>query len=376
MLLPLASSLNPLGRGRVAGLIYLLRDEFTTAAAAPLASPRTCEPGPGSLTLVQNDGQFSISAGKLLVPSQATPVHGDVRVYDNTSRSRLAGRAVFATANFNSVTGKSAYLNWTSSSSGSPTAWEMNLGFYPGGHGRLIATTLNGNYVVDLEAIVAGVDYQLGIVQRGSGGFALIKGGAFTNWTLVWVFSAETLPNLFPQFTAYESAGTLDDFRVLDLPPPWNDDYGIATQRLSGSVPVGTAFTHTANCLIEWTQTTLPTAGTYTDVFFRQQDVNNRWLVEIDSAGNFDLLERIGGSYFGRLSFGGAVGTGHRIVLVVDGTTIRPYINNVAKTPYTSATNFQTATSGLRRAVSVGGGTVTNLVAWPRDPSAYLTALN
>jgi hypothetical protein len=33
-----------------AGLTFLLRDDFVTTESAPLASPRTCEPGPGALT--------------------------------------------------------------------------------------------------------------------------------------------------------------------------------------------------------------------------------------------------------------------------------------------------------------------------------------
>lgn len=57
-------------------VIYLLNDQFTTDAAAPLASPRTCEPGPGTLTLVQNDGQFSISGGEVGVSGA-----GDTRLW-------------------------------------------------------------------------------------------------------------------------------------------------------------------------------------------------------------------------------------------------------------------------------------------------------
>ena len=37
---------------RKGGVEFLLRDEFTTPDAAPITSPRTCEPGPGTLTFV------------------------------------------------------------------------------------------------------------------------------------------------------------------------------------------------------------------------------------------------------------------------------------------------------------------------------------
>ena len=47
------------------GVTYLLRDEFTTDAAAPLTSPRTCEPGPGTLTISDADGAMNIASAQL-----------------------------------------------------------------------------------------------------------------------------------------------------------------------------------------------------------------------------------------------------------------------------------------------------------------------
>ncbi len=55
---------------------YLLRDDFP-GVAAPLASPRICVRGPGSLTLDQTDGNFSIVDGEFTWPAQVTPTWGD-----------------------------------------------------------------------------------------------------------------------------------------------------------------------------------------------------------------------------------------------------------------------------------------------------------
>ena len=44
----------------------LLYDKFSTPDAAPITSPRTCEPGPGTLTFVQPSNQLSIANGKLV----------------------------------------------------------------------------------------------------------------------------------------------------------------------------------------------------------------------------------------------------------------------------------------------------------------------
>src|SRR3972149_12041444 len=83
-------------------LIVLLDDEFITAEAAPLASPRACEPGPGTLTLVQTDGEMSIGAGALVFPAQATPVLGDQGFY-GTGVTRAAGVGLLNRVNYSTV---------------------------------------------------------------------------------------------------------------------------------------------------------------------------------------------------------------------------------------------------------------------------------
>lgn len=46
---------------------YLLLDRFTTDRAAPLPSPRSCEPGPGTLTISDPASVLSISGEKFYV---------------------------------------------------------------------------------------------------------------------------------------------------------------------------------------------------------------------------------------------------------------------------------------------------------------------
>lgn len=55
----------------------LLKDSFTTAEGPPIASPRTCFPGPGLLYSTQADGQFTVAGGFFSWPVQAGgPVWG------------------------------------------------------------------------------------------------------------------------------------------------------------------------------------------------------------------------------------------------------------------------------------------------------------
>src|SRR5690606_5532771 len=81
---------------------------------------------------------------------------------------------------------------------------------------------------------------------------------------------------------------------AVNLRAPWNTDYGIATQRLAGARSAGDTFTHEADCLLEFTVTTLPSADQI-EMRFRAQDASNYWQVTVDSSGNLDLDEVVGG---------------------------------------------------------------------------------
>lgn len=340
---------------------YLLRDDFTTAEAAPLASPRTAEPGPGTLTLVQNDGQFSISGGKLAFPAQTTPAAGD-QGFIGAGLSRVAGRALISKINastmadmFNSV--------WASANS-------IVFGGFGNMAGGFYMETAS-LYVVEFAVgfIVAGglsaaTEYSVCTVQRASGHFALIKGGIYTNWTLLYVGATSNTATVYPAFSNSKAVGTLDTFRVLDLPAPFDDDYGLATDRLSGAVSAGATFTHEADCVIEWTQTTLPSAAG-TVVHFRRQDADNNWYIQIQGT-DFYLAERVAGSPVTRAQALGVMSNGHRIVIVCDGTTIRGYSNNVLRWTYSSATNFAAETNARLDALGTSA-VVSDFVTWPRQ---------
>jgi hypothetical protein len=346
---------------------YLLRDEFTTDAAAPLVSPRTCEPGPGTLTLVQTDGQFSIVSGKLMFPAQATPTTSD-QGFTAGGLARTAGRALMLTANLAVQTNgpvigwhKAADINWASANGPDGRA-----AFY---FQSDISTVASGNAQTNTGAVFStATDYQLALVLRATGCFALIKGGAFVNWTLLWIDAAGVAATLYPTFTNYTGVGTLDSFRVVDLPAPWSTDYGIADQRLAGARSAGDTFTHSANGLIEFTATNIG-GGNTSEILFRMQDASNNWDVVAHSSSDFQLYEQVAGVYTQRATAAGVLANGHRCVVVFDGATIRGYSNNVLRWTYSSATNFQTATSGKVLSLATGGGSISDIVAWPRNPS-------
>lgn len=337
---------------------FLLRDDFTTAANAPLTSPRTAEPGPGTLTLVQTDGQFSTSSGKLNFPAQASPAWGDLSLVGG-SQARAIGRSLLGVI---SITNTSTYCWLGFNDDATPSDTPFNsLRFQTGG--ALHVYSGSGNVDIVCGTWAADTSYTVVIVLRTAGVFHFIKGGAFTNWTLLYVGNAGTDTPRYPAFESYSAAGTLDSFRVLDLPTPYDTDYGLATQRLSGARAEGDTFAHEANCVIEYTVTALPGASGQR-FYFRMQDIDNAWLVFISGGNAFQLYELVAGGFTLRGSSGIAV-AGDRVVIVADGTTIKGYLANVLHWTYSSASNFATATAG--KLVVIGTtGAVSDIISWPR----------
>lgn len=346
---------------------YILKDEFTTNAGAPLASPRTAEPGPGTETLVQTDGQFSIASNKLVFPAQSTPVWGDQKLYA-ASLARLTGRTLLMSEFRISAFGSNgAMLGWAITAA--ETFPTLAPSFFVQS-GNIIHAWSNG---LNAGTLVINTDYSVAVMLRSSGGYLFVKGGIYTDWTLLWVHTTGTNTPLFPMFTNQTAAGSLDNLRVTDLPAPFDTDYGLATDRKAGSVAAGTTFVHEANCLIEFTVTTMPTSA---DILldFRRQDVNNCWQARVFSNGSFILNEIVAGVTTQRANTGGGfVSAGLRLVIIADGTSIKCYINNVLRVTWATASTFQTMTAGVVRTIDVGGS-VSDIVTWPRTLSGTALA--
>ena len=112
------------------------------------------------------------------------------------------------------------------------------------------------------------------------------------------------------------------------------------------------------------------TSGDNVDVAIRMQDADNYWFCRVNSSGDISLLEVIDGDTpVQRSTAAGVVSTGHRVVIIADGTTIKGYSNNTLRWTYASATNFATATDGKVLALGTGGA-VSDLKTWPRTLGA------
>lgn len=165
-----------------------------------------------------------------------------------------------------------------------------------------------------------------------------------------------------------DGAGTYAVTKASDGPEPFDTDTGLATDVKSGAVSAGTAFVHEANCIIEFTVDTLPAAGNI-DCIFRYQDTDNYWVCRVNAPGALVLISIIDGSQGVPIFVDAIVSSGHRVVIVAEGSTIKLYSNNVLRGTYSSATDAATATAGELDSLGTDGA-VSDLIAWPRTLGA------
>jgi len=349
---------------------FLLRDEFTTPDDAPITSPRTCEPGPGTLTSQDTADVMAISGGEI-VPNAATTANADPAIYDSIARARAAGLSLIISIR--------NYLALGISNNCIRFGWDVS----PTTHFDLYGVALNvgsrdhlcidGGLKEQIDTYTDNVFKEYAVIQRDSGFFVV----ALASNKLLWVDDSDTATPVYAVAQAVNPGRApfgLDYFKVAQLAAPWDTDNGIATDVKAGVVAEGTTFTHEADCLIDFVVTTL-TTGAAQKLYFRTQDSSNGWELWIENSGQIKLYEQVAGGRTARGSKLGAVVDGERIVIICDDETISVYDNNVLSFSYASAANFKTETSGELEQAGPDG-LVSDLITWPRTLSgSALTAL-
>lgn len=347
---------NLLGSAAAGGVTYLLRDEFTTNAGAPMATPRTCEPGPGSLNLTDTGSVLSISSNRLQWTAM-TVSNRDPRAISASTLTRAAGVALAGIFN---VSGR-ALVGWDTVTTRSPQTHAIQVA------GGSALEYINPSAIsITFDALTINTDYEWMIVLRGTGAIALIKGGSqFSEWSILWVDDTVNTSGMYPGVGVANGTSTCrhDDLRAAQLASPWTSDYGAVTNR-TASPTTGDQLAHEANGIIEiiWTAAT----GATFELDVRRTDDDNRWIVRCDQAGStIKLIERNAGVETERASSAQtwSNGTQYRIVSICYGNTIRNYVQYTAKGNYTSASFNNTATIAE---INASAGAVSNFVTWPR----------
>lgn len=357
--------LSPLGRALKNRIGYILRDEFITNSASPLTSPRTCEPGPGTLTLADAGNKMSIANSKLTYAGGSSDWINPGG-YWSSAITRVAGRAFYAVATLSSGSYNTPLDIKTTALQGAYNTREVySISLRTTTTIAITPQQASGMTIV-CDTAVAGTAYPLLIILRDPGAFFLYKTSV---WNLAFV---TTLPYvttpLYLTFVDYSGVGTVDNLSVFDMPAPYNNEASWRTSQLLNPI-VGATSTHATSALIDVTYTY--NAGLFY-VNVRKQDDTHYWQLYISSSGVY-LRERNGGGLVNRASYAWApvAGSTVRTVLMFDGNYYRGYAQVgtgalAACWSYTDINNLFLDQTALYVA-SLDGG-ISEINCWPAHP--------
>jgi hypothetical protein len=367
--------------GSGAIITYLFRDEFTTDAAAGSINGTAAEPGPGTRAVTDSANHLSIVSGELLY--DGTPVgYGDPKIITG-ALTRAAGLALLVgwrsiSAGTNRTDGQ-GIIGWHTS-----TTWS---GFTTHGLYNNASLTMHANWAAGLTGPVLtwanDIDYNFALILRGTGCFSLIKGGAYTDWTLVWMDPNTNTATMYAGRhygvqAVHKQATTY--MRVRQLPAPFTTDDGIATV-YAASPTDQTEYTGNADAVIDLTVTAPGVldgdANTRCGFYYRSDaDLTPAWHAYVDGTGAFNLDSIASdGTRTNRITVAAVIAGG--------GTrTIRVIAVGTKHNAYTLSTATWTKRGGeidvsLNDTVTTiepsipAGWTAANLRCYPRTSSLY-----
>ncbi|HTK03410.1 MAG TPA: hypothetical protein VL401_01415, partial [Alphaproteobacteria bacterium] len=182
---------------------YTLDDEFTTNRSAGAVNGTSAEPTGGTRTVTDTGSKISIASSALTFATGETTNDG----LWYTSLARGAGKTLFQKI-VPSDTNGIINIGWDTNTSG---AINDRLVFAAAGVLQIVP---NGGSAIAVGTYTATTYYIAG-VMRSTGFYWYIKGGAFTNWSLLWQSASGTaagIPSLNVGSTT--SVFTADDIRV------------------------------------------------------------------------------------------------------------------------------------------------------------------
>jgi len=396
---------------------YLLKDDFTTDESAPIASPRTAEPGPGSLVAVQTDGELSISGQQLSVPGQSTPAWGDLGIREEDGIARAAGRIWYAKFKRTSAGFGPVFL-FNSVATVEFSGANTKHGIYFEDSTTIRAA---GGNSVDIATYSINTEYEVAVVLRAAGAFLFIRGGNFLVWTLIYIYPpSDTTATLYAGMTNFSATSLIPTLRITASstfsPTPtvsdsfdrgnssslgstdgsgaeesggdgfaWTEQAGdleIDTNQLShtGSSPGGSGWVATidsalSNCLIQM-KMIHGTGSSNGGIILRFSDTDNFWLVSTsDSVDTFNIFDRVAGSYTNRATTAKTIdpATEYDLLVIAIDDEIQAYCDGGSRLVYSSASFNQTETvHGVR---FDGGGSsedaADDFVVWGRTHSDF-----
>ena len=385
-------------RRRVSAITYLLRANFGGANYTFADTNDVETNSPGSV----QDGALAVretGTGTVKVASNKFEIVGDsnwgtTNLKYTTAITRAAGRMLKAkvTTPSSAQFGIIAFNGDSVGSDGASRDLLDFIFFHSSGSvlvGHNNPSTASARVTVATVAYSNSTEYEVAIIQGGYtsagvpdstaayGAFFFIKGGAFSNWTLMWagdVGDGRYNSNGYVMARVFSGAFLYDDIKVptsvLTSPlVPANIDTSVATTD---------TFTHHADHFAELKITTLPSSGNL-DVVFRQQDSSNKWIHRISSAGAYSLVEVVANVETTRAgpTAASSFADGSLLRWNAHTSSIRAWSvltsTPVLRADYASATNFNTETDG---SITFGTGAIAHMANWNLGTSGEYAALD
>jgi len=364
------------------GLEYLLYDTFTTDRAAGAVNGTLAEPVGGARTVTDTNGKISVSGGLLSFATGAA-------INDKVAWSpitRVLGIGVMSTINLANITSK-PNVGWAGA--------DLFI-FDSAGTGLLYANSNAASFPV--IGTYTATTYQTMVIYRTAGAFWFIKGGAFTNWTMIYNSLAGTA-NRAPQVLTQTATSifTVDNMRAPKqtyIPVPLQSDgmsaattdglgnpenngvagsaySGVGTPAVSagvrsfsalsgGGLGVSVLACSSSDVNIEVNVTR--TAGS-AGIIARRVDANN-YIQCLRDGTNVVVSQVVAGSATTLSTTPIAYSAGATLKFHVEGTAYRAFYNNTAAgsgtVPTSTNTNHGIITNDL-------SGSFDNLVIWARS---------
>ena len=390
-------------RRRLGRLKYLLRDEFFTALAAGSVNGTPAEPGPGTRTVVDANSKISIAGGDLKQDAQGSAIWTQYLRYGSITRT--AGRIMLVK---HYITTASTFLFGVSAAAdiGVVASYEAAIPSVNAGVIRI----WEGSSGPQVGSVSATNTYQMAIVLRTDGAYYFVKGGAFTNWTLLWTSLNNNTATLYP-FSVISQADVLTTYiRVPDelwLPQPllsdaftrangvlgntdgaghaelngggglaWANKIGttqIATNvasasALVGGIAIATVDAGNINVLHE---AELTRSAGNVGIVLRYADADN-YIYAIHDGTNAKLIKRVATAETTVITAVTAYAAGAVMRVICDGTSFSLFYNNakIGSTSTISDASLQTGTEHGLYSSNVGNSQ-DDMVTWLRKASAY-----
>ncbi len=297
------------------------------------------------------DGLLSIQGGKASLKSNPVPGPGNPAIW-YPAFDRKCGRTLYWTAFTESGNGYS-YTGFDMDN----FEWTNDCIGFTDIHTLMVYGDPPGSYIGNF---VDGTRYRFCMVLRTPGILTLVDDGS--GWKLMSIGLASAYSPVYPSISDFSCGYAVEDLRLFDLPAPWDTQYGLATQRIAGAVPLGTSFTHESDFTLEWVQTELPDPGGATWMEFNKVDDNNFWLLSVNPDGLLQLYLMLDGTPVYKAQGVTPVARGDRIRLQRNGSVISSYLNYALAISYGDV-SFMGYTDGI-----LGGfqyGVVSDIDIWP-----------